>query len=90
MIAITREQKGKVVLTTHGALDDAAVHALLEAISLTEEEAPIVLDLADAGELTAEHEMGLLSAIAFRAGPVRVRGAHRHHRRIVAAAKASA
>lgn len=91
MIAITRNPKtGRVVLATHGPLDDATVDALLEAIGMTDEEDPIVLDLADAGELKTTHEVGLLSTLAFRAGPVTVRGAQRHHRQIVAAAKASA
>lgn len=91
MIAITRDKKsGRVVLTTHGELDDTTVNALLEAIRHTEEEAPIVLDLADAGMLKAEHETGFLSALAFRSGPVAVRGAHRHHRHFVSVIRACA
>ena len=90
VVAADETREVRMVVTTHGMLDDATVDALLQAIGMTDEEAPIVLDLADAGELHSTRELGLLSTLAFRAGRVTVRGAHRHHRQIVAAAKASA
>lgn len=90
MIAITRERgTGRVVLTTHGELNDDAVKALMEALALTDDDAPIVIDLADAGELKTSRDIGLLSALAFRSGDVAFRGAHRHHRRLVSAARSA-
>ena len=74
-------------MTTHGELNDAAVTALLEALALTDDDTPIVIDLADAGELKASKDIGLLSALAFRPGEVAFKGAHRHHRRLVSAAR---
>lgn len=78
------------MLTTHGELNDEAVHALMDALALTDEESPVVIDLAHAGELNTTNDIGLLSAIAFRSGPVAFRHAHSHHRRLVRAAKLSA
>jgi len=90
MIAITRERgTGRVILTTHGELNDAAVAALLDALARTEDDAPIVIDLADAGELKTSHDIGLLSALAFRSGEVAFRHAQRHHRRLVSAARSA-
>jgi hypothetical protein len=86
MIAISKERgTNRVVLTTQGDLDDAAVSALLEAIALTDDEAPLVIDLARSGELRGTREIGLLSALSFRAGPVVFRGARPEHDRIVKA-----
>ena len=90
MIAITRERgTRRIVLTTHGELNDEAVTALLEALALTDDDAPIVIDLADAGELKTTRDIGLMSALAFRSGAVAFRGAHRNHRRLVSAAQSA-
>ena len=85
MIAITREPVSqRVVLTAEGELNDEAVAGLLNALSLTLDETPIVIDLTQAGAMTADNDLGLLSTLAFRSGPVAFRGAHRNHRRLVA------
>lgn len=90
MIAITKEKgTGRVILTTHGELNDEAVTALVQALALTDDDAPIVIDLADAGELKAKSDIGLLSALAFRSGAVAFRGAHRNHRRLVSAVRSA-
>ena len=90
MMEITKEQRtGRLVLTTHGDIDDELVTSLLEALAEADDDAPIVIDLADAGELKTTHGIGLLSALAFRSGPVAFRGAHRHHRRLVSAAQSA-
>ena len=90
MIAITREQgTGRVILKTRGEFDDETVSALREALWLTDDDAPILIDLAEAGELKATVDIGLLSALAFRSGPVAFRNAHRHHRRLVTAVKSA-
>ena len=87
MIAITREQgTQRVFLTPHGELNDEAVTALLDALELTDDDAPVVIDLGGAGELTATQDIGLLCALAFRSGSVVFRGARRNHRRLVSAA----
>jgi|GEM_PF-2835350 len=90
MIAISRERgTGRVVLTTHGELNDETVTAMLEALEQTDEDAPLLIDLADAGELKTSREVRLLSALAFRSGPVTFRHAHRNHRRLVSAAQSA-
>ena len=90
MIAITKEKgSGRVILTTHGELNDDAVNALLEALAMTDDDAPIVIDLADAGELKTSRDISLLSALAFRSGAVAFRGAHRNHRRLVSAVRSA-
>ncbi len=90
MIAITKERgTGRVILTTHGELDDAAVDSILEALALTDDDTPIVIDLADAGALKTTRDIGLLSALAFRSGDVAFRHAHREHRRLVSAARSA-
>lgn len=88
MIAISKEGR-RLVLTTHGALDDENVDAMLEAIEQSDENAPLVIDLANAGELNAGDDIRLLSALAFRSGSVRFRHAHSNHRRLVSAAQSA-
>ncbi len=90
MIAITREPASEsVVLTADGELNDEAVAGLLNALALTVDDTPIVIDLTRAGALTAGEDIGLLCALAFRPGPVVFRGAHRNHRRLVSVVEAS-
>ena len=87
MIVITREQgTGRVVLTAHGELDDDTVKALIDALALADDDEPIVIDLADSGALRTSRDVGLMSAIAFRSGPVAFRHARRCHRSLVRAA----
>jgi hypothetical protein len=88
MIAISKERgTGRIVITTHGELDDVTVSALLDALELTDEEAPIVIDLRDAGPVTTSYDLRLMSTLAFRSGQVAFRGAHREHRRLVNVAR---
>ncbi|MBS1148494.1 MAG: hypothetical protein H6Q89_192 [Myxococcaceae bacterium] len=75
MLSVTREKgSGLIVLTSTGVLDEVSVEALLRAIALTPEEAPIVIDLSRAEKL-AEHSLRRLAyELAQRPGPVSFRG----------------
>jgi hypothetical protein len=75
MLSVTREKgSGLIVLSSTGVLDEVSVEALLRAIELTPEEAPIVIDLSRAEKL-AEHSLRRLAyELAQRQGPVSFRG----------------
>lgn len=75
MLSVTREKAtGLIVIATTGVLDEVSVEALLRAIMLTPEQAPIVIDLSRAERL-AEHSLRRLAYdLAQRPGAVSFRG----------------
>lgn len=74
MLSLTRERSGSIVLTTTGILDEPAVRAVIDAIALVPDEAPLILDLSGARRL-AEHSLRRLAyELAQRLGPVSFRG----------------
>ena len=75
MLSVTREKgSGQIVLTSHGPLDQASVDALLQALALTSENSPVLIDLSRA-ELSASEQLRRLAIeLAKRSGPVKFIG----------------
>ena len=75
MLSVTRERgTGLIVLTSTGVLDHVSVEALIKAIALTPEEAPVVIDLSQAEKLAEQSLRRLAYELAQRPGPVTFRG----------------
>ncbi len=75
MLSVTRQMgSDTIVLTPTGIMDERAVDAILQAISLTPEQVSILIDLSGA-EKIAEHSLRRLAyELAQRAGAVTFRG----------------
>lgn len=75
MLSVTRERgTGLIVLTSTGVLDHVSVEALIKAIALTPEEAPVVIDLSGAEKLSEQSLRRLAHELAQRPGRVSFRG----------------
>ncbi len=75
MLSVTSVKgSGQIVLTSHGPLDEASVDALLQALSLTSENAPVLIDLSRAEISASEQLRQLAFELAKRTGPVKFLG----------------
>ena len=75
MLSVTRERgTGQIILTTHGMLDESSVEALLQAVALTPEHSPVLIDLSRAQITMPDCLQRLAVELSKRSGPVKFLG----------------